>query len=136
MSESIPELTLDEAWTMISETPDVVMIDVRTAAEWNFVGQPDLQSVGKQIRFVEWITFPDGSPNRSFLEEASVGLEFDQPILLICRSGARSLAAARALAAAGFTASYNVSDGFEGDLDGSGRRTTGWKGAGLPWRQN
>ena len=133
---SIPELSLEEAWRMISERPDAVMIDVRTVPERVYVGQPDLTAVGKQIRSVEWTSFPTGATNPAFLTEATAGLEPDQTILVICRSGARSRAAAAALAAAGFTDTYNITDGFEGDLDADGRRTTGWKGAGLPWRQN
>ena len=136
MSEAVSELTLDEAWRMISQIPDSVMIDVRTAAEWAFVGQPDLQSVGKQLRSVEWTTFPSGAPNPRFLVDATAGLHAEQPILMICRSGARSRAAAQSLAAAGFTNAHNVTEGFEGELDGDGHRTKGWKGAGLPWRQN
>jgi rhodanese-related sulfurtransferase len=111
------------------------MIDVRTAAEWSYVGQPDLASIGKQLRCVEWNTFPDGSRNPHFIEEATTGLDTNQPILLICRSGARSRAAAQALQAAGYESTYNVSAGFEGDLDADGHRRGGWKGAGLPWRQ-
>jgi rhodanese-related sulfurtransferase len=136
MTDQIPELSLAEAWKMIAGVPDAVLIDVRTAAEWCYVGQPDLGSVGKQVRSVEWIRFPDGSPNPRFIEETTAGLSPDQPLLLICRSGTRSRAAARTLAAAGFTETYNVTDGFEGDLDATGHRTSGWKGAGLPWRQN
>lgn len=135
MNDRIPELTLDQAWAMIAGSPEAVLVDVRTAAEWSYVGQPDLTAIGKQVRSVEWIRFPDGSPNPTFVEDATAGLEPDQPILLICRSGARSRSAAQALAAAGFTDTYNVTEGFEGDLDADGHRTTGWKGAGLPWRQ-
>lgn len=136
MTEPIPELTLDEAWTMMADMPAAVMIDVRTAAEWSYVGQPDLASTGKQLRCVEWTRFPDGSPNPHFIEEATAGLDTSQHIVLICRSGARSRAAARALHGAGYTRTHNVTAGFEGDLDGDGHRTGGWKGAGLPWRQN
>ena len=132
----IPELSLEEAWRMISERPDSVMIDVRTVAEWAYVGQPDLSPAGKKLRCVEWTTFPGGARNPEFVAEATTGLRPDQPVLLICRSGARSRAAAATLAEAGYGETYNVTDGFEGDLDSDGRRTTGWKGAGLPWRQN
>ena len=135
MAEPIPELSLDEAWKMIADSPAATMIDVRTAAEWSYVGQPDLRSIGKQLRSVEWSTFPDGSPNPHFIDEATAGLDTDQQIILICRSGARSRAAARALQAAGYTCTHNVAAGFEGDLDANGHRRGGWKGAGLPWRQ-
>lgn len=136
MTGPIPELSLDEAWNMISAVPESVLIDVRTVAEWAYVGQPDLTSIGKQARFVEWVRFPDGMPNPAFVAEATADLEPDHPILLICRSGVRSRAAAEALVAAGYSDTYNITEGFEGDLDPSGQRRTGWKGAGLPWRQS
>ncbi len=80
--------------------------------------------------------WPGGRPNPDFVEKASDGLDPSQPILLLCRSGVRSAAAAAALTDAGFTDVYNVSDGFEGDLDHESHRPGGWRGAGLPWRQS
>ncbi len=131
---TVEQLTLTEAWKRLADDPQSVLIDVRTAAEWNFVGVPDLASLEKPVRTVEWITYPGGSPNPDFVAEASADLDPNQPILLICRSGGRSQAAAEALEQAGFTTA-NVSAGFEGDLDGEGHRSGGWRTSGLPWRQ-
>lgn len=128
------ELSLDQAWDMLQQQ-DAVLIDVRTTAEWSFVGVPDLASVGKEVRLVEWTRFPTGEPNPGFLAEARAGLEHDQPVLLLCRSGARSRAAGEALAAEGFTRTFNVSAGFEGPLDAQSHRHGGWKDH-LPWRQS
>ncbi|MEL6983384.1 MAG: rhodanese-like domain-containing protein [Actinomycetota bacterium] len=136
MSDYAGELTLDEAWAMLADDPAAVLIDVRTAAEWNFVGVPALEAVGKEARFVEWIRFPDGSSNPDFGAQATAGIEPGQPILLLCRSGARSLAAARALTAAGFGPAYNITAGFEGPIDEQGHRSGGWRHAGLAWRQS
>ena len=130
------ELTLEAAWAMLRDDPAAVLIDVRTAAEWNFVGVPDLGDAGKQARFVEWITFPDGTPNPDFLTQATAELDPGAPVLLLCRSGARSLAAARALTAAGYGPAWNISAGFEGPLDAAGHRSGGWRHAGLAWRQS
>ncbi len=130
------ELTLEEAWSLLRDQPGATLIDVRTAAEWSFVGVPDLGALGKEARLVEWITFPGGAPNPAFLEQASAGLHPGQPVLLLCRSGARSLAAARALTAAGLGPAYNITAGFEGPLDDAGHRSGGWKHAGLDWRQS
>ena len=130
------ELTLEQAWTMLADDPAAVLVDVRTMAEWNFVGVPDLSGLGKEARLVEWIGYPDGAPNPGFVEQASAELSPGQPILLLCRSGARSLGAARALTAAGFGPAYNVTAGFEGPLDADGHRGGGWKHAGLAWRQS
>jgi rhodanese-related sulfurtransferase len=88
---------------------------------------------------VEWQSFPSGAPNPGFVDQASQALGADkaQAVLLICRSGARSRAAAIALAKAGFEKAFNVAGGFEGDPDDQGHRgnSNGWKASGLPWRQ-
>jgi len=136
MSDRIGELSLDESWAMLADDPNAVLIDVRTAAEWNFVGVPDLDEIGKQARFVEWIRFPDGAPNPDFVGQATADLAAGQPILLLCRSGARSLAAAKVLTEAGYGPTYNVTAGFEGPLDERGHRSGGWRHAGLAWRQS
>lgn len=132
--EAIPQIDLNMAWAMLSEHPQATLVDVRTQAEWNFVGMPDLRSVGKQVRFVEWLDFPEGQVNESFVEQAGRDLDKDAPVLLLCRSGARSQAAAIALADAGFTQAVNISAGFEGDLDVDAHRHGGWKDT-LPWVQ-
>ncbi len=131
----VANLTLDEAWSMLTSDERSVLIDVRTAAEWNFVGIPVLDDVGRELRLVEWTTFPGGSPNPDFMATATADLDVETPVLFLCRSGARSDAAARAFDAAGFTATYNVVAGFEGDLGADGHRHGGWKHEGLPWRQ-
>ncbi len=126
------DLTATDAAAMLAENADAVLIDVRTAAEWNWVGVPDMSNA----RFVQWVSWPDGQPNSNFVAEATQDLDPAQPLLMLCRSGARSAAAAEVLAAAGFSAVHNIVGGFEGDLDAAGRRTGGWRGAGLSWRQN
>ena len=130
----VPQISLEEAWETLSENPDAVLIDVRTVAEWSFVGIPDLTGLGKQVRTVEWTRFPDQTQNPDFLAQATEGLSPDQPLLILCRSGARSNAAASVLNNNGFTAK-NIGAGFEGDLGPNGHRVGGWKGA-LPWRQS
>ena len=132
---AVTQLELSDAWGMLVEDANAVLIDVRTVAEWNFVGVPNLESVGKTVRLVEWTRFPGGDANPDFVASASEGLSADQPILFICRSGARSQAAATALAEAGFTNLFNVSAGFEGDLDPEHHRHDGWKDH-LPWNQS
>lgn len=136
MSDYAGELTLEAAWAMLAEDDTSVLIDVRTAAEWNFVGVPRLDAVAKQARFIEWIRFPDGAPNPDFVDQATAELEPGQPVLLLCRSGARSLSAARALTAAGYGPAYNITAGFEGPLDDAGHRSEGWRHSGLAWTQS
>ena len=132
------ELTAVETYALLERDPDAVLIDVRTRAEWSYVGVPDLSGLGRGVVVVEWQSFPDGRPNPSFIGDlAAAGVRPDAPVAFICRSGARSRFAAEAATAEGFSAAYNVSDGFEGPLDPAGHRGTiaGWKAAGLPWRQ-
>jgi rhodanese-related sulfurtransferase len=142
-SEYAGDVTPNQAWDTLQSDPQAQMIDVRTAAEWNFVGVPDLDGLGRQVHCVEWQSFPSGTPNPSFVAQARQALAAsgagpDTPVLLLCRSGARSRAAAIALTAAGYGACFNIAHGFEGDRDTQGHRgsVAGWKAAGLPWRQN
>jgi rhodanese-related sulfurtransferase len=133
------DVSATEAWKQLQSDPKAQLVDVRTMAEWNFVGLPDLGAVGRKVHCVEWQGFPTGAQNPGFVAEASAALGGDTsiPVLLICRSGARSRAAAIALTRAGFEKAFNVSGGFEGDSDGEGHRgnVNGWKAANLPWRQ-
>ena len=132
------EVSAAEAWAQLKANPKAQLLDVRTMAEWNFVGVPDLSSLGRQVRCIEWQGFPTGARNPAFVAEASQTLgDKDAPVLVMCRSGARSRAAAIALTAAGYENALNVAGGFEGDVDGEGHRgnVNGWKASGLPWRQ-
>lgn len=132
------DLSPQEAHDLLQTNADAQLIDVRTAAEWNFVGYPDLSPLGKQTGLVEWLSFPDSQTNPDFVEQVNrLGIAQDAPVLLLCRSGQRSRFAAIALTAAGYQTCYNVSEGFEGDKDAGGHRGTvgGWKLTGLPWRQ-
>ena len=131
------DVSPSDAYVELQADPRAVLVDVRTAAEWSYVGLPDLTQIGKRVVFLEWQRFPDGTLNEGFvaqLREAGVGEGV--PIYFLCRSGVRSAAAAKAVTAAGLGPAYNVSDGFEGQLGLDGHRAvTGWKASGLPWRQ-
>jgi rhodanese-related sulfurtransferase len=126
------------AWKILSEQQDAVLIDCRTRAEWNYVGLPDLEKLAKKPALIEWQVFPSMQPNPEFVGALSGALsDKEAPLLFICRSGARSAAAAKAMTAAGYSTCLNVADGFEGPLDATAKRgaTGGWKASGLPWRQ-
>ena len=133
------DLTPAEAYELLETNPNAVLVDVRTQAEWSYVGVPDLTAAGKEPILTEWVTFPDGARNTYFLDDVLqvVGRK-DVPVVFLCRSGVRSVAAAEAATAAGFTPAYNVTEGFEGPADGTGHRGTaaGWKVRGLPWKQS
>jgi rhodanese-related sulfurtransferase len=125
-------VTPREAYELLSADPETLLIDVRTRAEWDFVGRVP------GSRLIEWNTYPAGSRNPSFLEELrAVASSREAPLLFICRSGQRSDGAAAAAAAVGYTKAFNVLEGFEGPRDANGHRGTlgGWRRAGLPWVQ-
>ncbi len=127
-----------EAWQKLSTNPRAVLVDVRTQAEWSYVGQPDLGSLAKPVHRISWQIFPEMQVNAGFVESVkAAGITPDQPILLLCRSGVRSVAAAKLLTEHGFSACYNVRDGFEGagDAEKHRGRISGWKVEGLPWVQ-
>lgn len=137
------EVDAATAWRRLQESRGAVLIDVRTRAEWAFVGVPDLSALGKEPVLVEWQTFPGGAANERFVdalatELAARGVERSAELFFICRSGGRSASAAAAMTAAGYTQCFNVVGGFEGRLDEQRHRGTveGWKAAGLPWFQN
>lgn len=139
--ESYPvDCTPKEAWRILEENKDAILVDVRTTAEWSFVGVPDLSSLGREVVMLSWRLYPQMQINEKFLEQL-VGFgvqDKNAPVLFICRVGGRSGEAARAAAQAGYAYCYNVLEGFEGDVNEKGHRGVkgGWKAAALPWTQN
>ncbi len=132
------DVTPNEAWEILSSESAATLIDVRTDAEWAYVGGPDLGAIEKQSVLIGWQLFPSMAVNPRFVDEVErLGLNKDTPILLLCRSGARSKSAAQALTARGYSSCFNIVDGFEGPTDGERHRgsVAGWKASGLPWRQ-
>ena len=135
MVENVPPR---KVWEALQKDPKAQLVDVRTDAEWNFVGLPDLSPAGKQVVPIQWQVYPTMAHNAAFADQLrEAGFTPEHHIYFICRSGQRSLAAAQAAQAAGFPHAYNVADGFEGGVDAAGHRgaTAGWKAEGLPWRQ-
>jgi rhodanese-related sulfurtransferase len=131
------DITPEQAWKVLSENPQAVLVDVRTDAEWRFVGTPDLASLGRDVVYIEW-NGADGNRNANFVAELQEQLPAgaDRPVVFLCRSGNRSIGAAEAATEAGISPSYNVLDGFEGQLDANSHRGgTGWRAIGLPWKQ-
>ena len=132
------DISPEQAWELLSDNPEAVLVDVRTDAEWRFVGVPDITSLGREVVYVQW-SRSDGKRNESFVDDlVAVGVTpGDRPVIFLCRSGNRSIPAAEAATTAGIAPSYNVLDGFEGDLDEHGHRgAVGWRAIGLPWKQS
>ena len=120
-----------EAFELMRQATNAKLVDVRTRAEWDFVGKvPDSVPI-------EWQTYPNSRPNPTFLDDLKARIQKDDIVMFLCRSGARSHAAAAAAGQIGYARSYNVLEGFEGDKDVQGHRSSvgGWKYAGLPWTQ-
>jgi rhodanese-related sulfurtransferase len=133
------DITPERAWKLLSENPEAVLVDVRTDAEWRFVGVPDLSTLGREVVYIEWNSV-DGKRNENFaaeLAEQVPASTADRPVIFLCRSGNRSISAAEAATEAGIAPSYNVLDGFEGHLDADSHRGgVGWRAIGLPWKQS
>lgn len=120
-----------EAFEFLQTHPDAKLVDVRTRAEWDWVGR-----IPGAVE-IELMTYPGSRPNPAFVEELERQVSKDVPVLFICRSGGRSHNAAMIALQAGYSECYNVLEGFEGDRDARQHRNTvgGWRAAGLPWSQ-
>jgi rhodanese-related sulfurtransferase len=129
----IENLNPRQAWDLLQQNADAVLVDVRSKVEYGFVGHP----VG--AIHIAWKEAPDWQVNSKFAAEVErVVPDKNAPVLLLCRSGQRSLDAAKALENAGFRRLVNIVEGFEGPLDQHNHRGNlgGWRFNGLPWEQS
>lgn len=134
----VENVTPRQTWEALAGGEDARLVDVRTDAEWTFVGLPDLSEAGQQPVLLPWQLYPSMQVNGGFVEQMrQAGIGPEHRVYFLCRSGARSMAAAQAARAAGYPLVYNVAGGFEGNPDADGHRgmVEGWKAEGLPWRQ-
>ena len=125
-------LTPAEAHEVWRNAPGAQLVDVRTRAEWDYVGR-----IPGAVE-IEILSYPGNRPNPAFVSELEGKVDKSVPVIFICRSGGRSHNAALLAKQAGYAAAYNVLEGFEGDRDPQGHRNTigGWRAAGLPWTQS
>lgn len=129
----IENLDPKQSWQLMQQNSKAVLVDVRTKMEHEFVGHPP------GAVHIPWKEFPDWQLNPAFVERVKqVAGDVDEPVLLLCRSGQRSLAAAEALEAAGYKHLVNIVEGFEGSLNEQKQRghLGGWRFHGLPWEQS
>ncbi|MEQ1620728.1 MAG: rhodanese-like domain-containing protein [Methylococcales bacterium] len=129
----IKNLVPQEAWDVLQHNAHAVLVDVRTKMEHGYVGHPP------GAIHIPWKEAPDWQVNGQFVVEVKkIAPKVDSPILLLCRSGQRSLDAAKALENAGYQYLINIVDGFEGPLDEHKHRGLlgGWRFSGLPWEQS
>ncbi len=136
------DLLASDAYSLLKRDASSALIDVRTKAEWGYVGTPDIEALGKTPFFLEWQSYPSMAVDTRFAARLeallqSAEVERGASLVFLCRSGARSRHAAIAMTSAGWGPCFNISDGFEGPLDGLRRRggVGGWKAGGLPWAQ-
>ena len=137
------DISASDTYQDLGDKPSAILIDVRTHAEWTFVGIPDIRSLNREPVLVEWQQFQGQGSAPDFVASLTAELERrgatqNDPLYFLCRSGARSRSAAMAMTQAGYTQCFNVADGFEGPLDDHGHRGTvaGWKNSALPWAQS
>lgn len=127
-------VTPAEAHALLQADPRVLLVDVRTNAERDWVGRVAIPE--SQHAAVQWNTYPGGVPNPHFAQELTQAApDKDTVLLFLCRSGVRSRHAARAATELGYPNAFDILEGFEGDKDAAGHRKTvgGWCKAGLPW---
>jgi rhodanese-related sulfurtransferase len=128
-----------EAWQILKSKQDSYLVDVRTSAEWHYVGFPDLKPLNKEVIKLEWRLLPGMEKNNNFLRDLQrIVVNPEAEIFFLCRTGGRSTEAAIEMAKVGYKKSYNITGGFEGDLDSNSHRgkISGWKAEKLPWRQD
>ena len=142
-SGAVDDVPVKKVWEVLGADPKAVLIDVRTRAEWAYVGLPTLAEVGKDVLLVAWDDFASGEVIPDFAGRLAAvldgkGVDKAAPLYFICRSGARSRKAAIAATAAGHARCFNVELGFEGLLGPDRHRATAgsWKAEGLPWMQS
>lgn len=130
-------------WEHLNKIKTSVLVDVRTTAEWTFVGVPDLSTINKTVILQEWQQYPEMNINSHFAENIAAAIrkqggDENTEVYFLCRSGVRSMSAASELTSLGFTNCFNVTGGFEGPPDDERHRgrIDGWKALNLPWTQN
>jgi rhodanese-related sulfurtransferase len=129
----IENLEPKQCWAFLQNNPAAVLIDVRTFIEHSFIGHPP------GAKHIPWKEFPGMQLNTAFVEQVQQSVvDKTTPVLLLCRTGVRSVEAAKALDAVGYKHLINIVEGFEGQLDADKHRGNidGWRFQGLPWQQN
>lgn len=132
------DVTPEQTYRYLETHKDAAIVDVRTNAEWQFVGVPDMREAGHELKLASWKTYPDFAQNPYFGEQLmELAPNKEIPIFFLCRSGGRSRDAAIFATQQGYRCCFNIVDGFEGEPDGGAKRGKrgGWKASGLPWCQ-
>ncbi len=135
---TVQQLNPQDSYDLLQANQQAILIDVRSSMEYLFVGHPS------GSHHIAWIDEPDWEINSNFYQEIFKFIRQKRDadphsisVILICRSGKRSLEAGNVLVDGGFQQVYNIDEGFEGELDKNHHRGTtgGWRYRGLPWDQ-
>jgi rhodanese-related sulfurtransferase len=134
---SVEQISPQNAFELLKNQKNSVLIDVRTNEELNFVGIVDASLFENRMIFLPWQTLPGMQQNQNFTNELTSKFNKNQELIFLCRSGARSNQSANLALSLGFNKCYNIINGFEGDLDSENHRglKNGWKASNLPWEQ-
>ena len=134
---SVEQISPQNAFELLKNQKNSVLIDVRTNEELNFVGIVDASFFENRMIFLPWQTLPQMQQNQNFSNELTAKLNNDQELIFLCRSGSRSNQSANLASSLGFSKCYNIINGFEGDLDSKNHRglVNGWKASNLHWEQ-
>ena len=130
----VAEVNPKQAWKILQENPNAILLDVRSKVEFDYVGHP-VGAVHVPLQeFPDWQTDPDFS--QKVIELLGTASR-DVTVLTICRSGKRSMLAAQLLEEQGYKHTVNITEGFEGNPDENRHRgnVNGWRFHGLPWEQ-
>ncbi len=122
-------LTPQEAYALVSQDREAVLVDVRSRAELELVGRVPMAT------HIEWAFYPGMVANTAFAEQLQTQVDPSRTVIFMCRTGGRSHNAALLAQQLGYSKAYNMSEGFEGEANALKQRTliNGWKHAGLPW---
>jgi rhodanese-related sulfurtransferase len=123
-------LTPAEAQQVLALAPAAKLVDVRSRAELELVGRVP------EAMHIEWAFYPGMTPNPDFLSQLAMQVDKESLVMFLCRTGGRSHNAAVVAAQTGYTESYNILEGFEGETDHTTNQRgniNGWRKAGLPW---
>lgn len=135
----VKEIDSGEAFKILKKEANSHLVDVRTLPEWAFIGLPDLSEIKKEVIKISWKAFPQMNINNNFQEQIEKEiLDKNSKLFFICKVGGRSFDAANFCSELGYQNCYNITSGFEGDLDENSHRgnINGWKAAKLPWVQS
>lgn len=134
-----PQIEPKNAYDVLSKDENSFLVDVRTMPEWAYTGVANLSEINKKVITISWLNFPNMAANNNFSAEFLGAIpDKNSKIFFICKTGGRSQDAANNMMQIGYKNCFNITNGYEGDLNEKNQRSSinGWRASGLPWHQN